>query len=124
MSKASRNSADHTLRRLESELASLKKKFQMAQELGLEWTPGNGSKSGEVIGTIIRIYESDQNKALDTLRHEFIEHVLTREIIEPYERLINRLISLFGEEIYNRKEKLIERLQELSRCANKGLFPR
>jgi hypothetical protein len=77
MSKASRNSADHTLRRLERELASLKKKFQMAQELRVEWMPNNGSKSGEVIGTSIYVYEIDQKKALDTLRHEFIEYLLT-----------------------------------------------
>jgi len=52
---------------------------------------------------------------LDTLRHEFIEYLLTQDLVAPYKRLINKLISLFEEEMYDRKEKLIERLQELAR---------
>jgi len=87
----------------------------MGQELQLEWTPNNGPKSGEVIGTTIRIYETDQEKALDTLRHEFIEYLLTRDLVAPYKRMINKLISLFEEEMYDRKEKLVQRLQELTK---------
>jgi len=115
MPKVSRVSADHTLRRLKNELASLKKKSQMAPELKLAWVPNSGSKSGEVIGTTIRVYDLDQEKALDTLRHEFIEYVLTRDLVAPYKKLINKLISLFEEEMYDRKEKLVERFQELIR---------
>jgi len=51
---------------------------------------------------------------LETLRHEFIECLLTRDLIAPYKRLINKLISLFEEEMYDRKEKLVERLRELA----------
>ena len=58
------------------------------------------------------------------LRHEFIEYLLTQDLVAPYKRLINKLISLFEEEMYDRKEKLIERLQELARCGNNGLSPR
>jgi len=112
MSKASKDQVNQTLLRLENELASLKKKFQMAPELKLEWKPNDGPKSGEVIGTTIRIYESDKEKALDTLRHEFIEYLLTRDLVAPYKRLINRLISLFEEEMYDRRERLIEKLRE------------
>ena len=115
MSKASRNRINETLQRLETELARLKRKFQIGQELKLEWIPNDGSKSGEVTSTTIRIYEADQTKALDTLRHEFIECLLTRDLVAPYKRLINKLISLFEEEMYDRKEKLVERLQELGR---------
>ena len=77
--------------------------------------PNNGPKSGEVTGTTIRIYEEDETKALNTLRHEFIEYLLTRDLMAPYKRLINRLISLFEEEMYDRKEKLVQRLQELTK---------
>jgi uncharacterized protein Smg (DUF494 family) len=87
--------------------------MQMGQELKLEWMPNNGPKSGEVNGITIRIYETDQTKALDTLRHEFIEYLLSRDLVAPYKRLINKLVSLFEEEMYDRKEKLVERLQEL-----------
>jgi len=51
---------------------------------------------------------------LETLRHEFIEYLLTRDLVTPYKALINKLISLFEEEMYDRKEKLVERLRELA----------
>jgi len=38
----------------------LKRKFQIGQELKLEWMPDDGPKSGEVSGGIIKIYEVDQ----------------------------------------------------------------
>ena len=114
LSKASNDRSADTLRLLKQELARLKSRFRMGHELRLQWTPNNGSKSGEVTGTTIRIYESDQEKALDTLRHEFIEYLLTQDLVAPYKRLINKLISLFEEEMYDRKEKLVERLQELA----------
>jgi len=67
----------------------------------------------EVTGTTIRIYEADQAKALEPLRHEYIEYLLTRDLVAPYKRLINKLISLFEEEVYDRKEKLVETLRDL-----------
>jgi hypothetical protein len=112
MSKASKNSA---LERLETELTHLKQKFQMGQELKLQWMPNDGSKSGEVSGGTIRIYEADDAKALDTLRHEFVEYILMNELVAPYKRLINKLILLFEEEMYDRREKLVDRFQELTR---------
>lgn len=114
MSKASKNSYDVALRRLETELDHLKQSFQMGQELKVQWTPNNGPKSGEVTGTTIRIYEAEPTKAMDTLRHEFVEYILTTDLVAPYKRLINKLISLFEEEMYDRKEKLVERLQKLA----------
>jgi hypothetical protein len=115
LSKAAKKRAGETLQRLETELVHLKQRFQMGHELKLEWSPNDGPRSGEVIGTTIRIYDADQEKALDTLRHEFIEYLLTRDLVAPYKRLINKLISLFEEEMYDRKEKLVERLQEVTK---------
>jgi uncharacterized protein Smg (DUF494 family) len=113
LSRASKNSYDDALRRLETELDHLKQKFQMGQELKLQWMPNNGPRSGEVTRGSIRIYEEDEAIALDTLRHEFIEYLLTQDLVAPYKRLINKLISLFEEEMYDRKEKLVQKLQEL-----------
>lgn len=115
LSKASNNNRSDTLRQLEAELAHLKQKFQIGQELKLEWVPNNGPKSGEVTGTTVHIYEIDESKALDTLRHEFIEYILVNELVSPYKQLINKLISLFEEDMYKRKERLVERLQEFTR---------
>jgi len=114
MSKASKRHDGETLPLLKHELARLKQKFQMGQELKLLWMPNSGSKSGDVEGTVIRIYEADGTKALDTLRHEFVEYILVNELVAPYKRLINKLISLLEEEMYDRKEKLVERLRELA----------
>jgi hypothetical protein len=84
----------------------------MGQELRLQWVPNNGSKSGEVTGGEIRIYEADEATALDTLRHEFIEYMLMNELVAPYKRLVSKLISLFEEDMYRRKESLVEKLLE------------
>jgi len=34
------------------------------------------------------------------------------ELVSPYNRLINKSISLFEKEMYDRKERLVERFQE------------
>ena len=102
------------IQKLDQELSKHKAKFQMAQELKVKWLPnGNNKKSGEILGKIIHIYEEDGDKALDTLRHEFIEYILTYELVAPYKKLVNKLISLFEEEMYDKKEKLIEKLVKI-----------
>jgi hypothetical protein len=102
------------IQQLERELSKLKNRFQIALELQLEWLPGGDSKkSGEVIGRTIYIYERDESKALDTLRHEFIDYIISVELEAPYKRLINKLISVFEEDMYERKERLIEKLLEV-----------
>jgi hypothetical protein len=113
MLKTRNNRVNDTLRRLETELAYLKQKFPLTQEINLEWIPNDGPKSGEVIDTTIRIYEADPAKALDTLRHEFIEYILMNELVAPYKQLINKLISLFEEEMYKRKEILVEKVLKI-----------
>lgn len=112
LSKARNNSHSDILQRLDAELTHLKRKFGMGQELRLEWTPNNGPKSGEVTGETICIYEANEARALDTLRHEFIEYMLMNELVAPYKRLVNKLISLFEEDMYRRKESLVEKLLE------------
>jgi len=66
--------------------------------------------SGEVKGNVIVIYDSDMERALETLRHEFLDYVISHEIEEPYKELINRLIDAFESVMYKRKERVIERL--------------
>lgn len=83
----------------------------MGHELKLKWIPnGNEKLSGEVKGDVIYVYDEDEQEALETLRHEFLDYILTKELIWPSQELINKLISLFGELLYERKEKLIEKI--------------
>lgn len=97
-------------RKLESELDRLKKTLQMDSGLKVRWIPNNHSKiSGEVKGDYIYVYDVDQEVALETLRHEFIDYAISK-VIEPYKEMSNRLIALFNEDAYRRKERLVDAL--------------
>ncbi|GAI38111.1 unnamed protein product [marine sediment metagenome] len=108
-----------TNRKLELELKRLKSVLDMAHELRLEWFPGQVKRfrgrrlSGEVLGEVIHIYDESEPRALTTLKHEFIEYILTIEFTAPYKRMINTLISAFEEEMYQRKERVVKRLSDV-----------
>jgi len=108
-----------TLRKLESELRRLKRALNMGHELRVEWLPGRVKRfrgrrlSGEVLGETIYIYDEPEPRALATLKHEFIEYILTVEFTAPYKRMINTLISAFEEEMYQRKERVVNRLGDV-----------
>ena len=98
---------------LEEELERLKQKLRMGYELKVVWLPDNSSSlSGEVKGETIYVYEEDFDKAIDTLRHEFLDYAISK-VIEPYRDVTNKLIMLINEEAYRRKEKLIQSLAGL-----------
>ena len=61
----------------------------------------------------ICIYEEDEDKAMKTLKHEFLDYVISRTM-ELYERIVNKFIQMLNEEVYRRKEKLTEALVELT----------
>lgn len=97
---------------LEAELERLKRKLCMGYELKVVWIPnGNDKLSGEVKGETIFVYEESENKAIETLRHEILDYIVSK-VIEPYKEVTNKLINLINEEAYKRKEKLIEKLAE------------
>ena len=99
--------------RLIEELGRLQQKLGLGYELSVVWLPDSHNKlSGEVKGNKIRIYEEDEEKALQALKHEFLDYIISRTI-EPYERIANKLIQLTNEEAYLRKEKLTEALVKL-----------
>ena len=104
---------DNSPEELEEELERLKKKLGLGYELQVSWVPDkNSALSGEVKGETIFIYEEKHEKALETLKHEFLDYSISR-IIEPYKKVTNKLIMLINEEAYLRKEKLIEKLLQL-----------
>jgi hypothetical protein len=99
--------------RLRSELELLKAETGMGQELSVEWVPDPGSeRGGEVKGTVIYIYEESLEEALETLRHEFVDYLVS-QAIEPYKSVANKLIQLLNEEAYRRKERIIKALVKL-----------
>jgi hypothetical protein len=98
---------------LEEELERLKRLLKMGYELKVVWSPDNNSNlSGEVKGETIYVYEEDLDKALEILRHEFLDYAIS-QVIEPYRQVANRLIMFLNEEAYRKKEKLIKGLIRL-----------
>jgi hypothetical protein len=69
--------------------------------------------SGEIVGDRIYVYDETFQEALRTLRHEYLDYLLTNKIVNPLVDLINLLIKAKEKEVYNSKEKLTERLSKL-----------
>jgi len=106
-------------RELEKALEELKKVMRQGYELRVVWIPkGNCRVSGEVKGRYIYVYDDDGEVALETLKHEFIDHMISRVAV-PYRDLTNQLISLINEIAYRRKERIVEALCELIKLGNK-----
>jgi len=100
-------------RELEAELERLKKILKLGYELKVRWIPNNNSNlSGEAKGETIFVYDKEVELALETLKHEFIDYVISK-IIEPYKEVTNRLIALINEDAYKRKERLVKSLCQL-----------
>ena len=98
---------------LTKELEFLKRRLNLGHELTLKWLPGEKDGiCGEVKENVILIYEDNETKALETLKHEFLDYIISKTI-EPYEKIANKLIGLVNEEAYRRKEKLVEVLTKL-----------
>ena len=62
---------------------------------------------GEVKGNVICVYSQSLDEALKTLRHEFLDSLMSG-VIEPYKQVANQLIALVNKQAYARKEKLID----------------
>jgi len=105
--------------KLQNELERLKALTKIGFELRVKWCPNNmSSLSGKVEDDIIYIYELDSRKALDVLRHEFLDYLVS-VAIRPYEKvaslyktMVNALIEKLGEEAYLEKEKVVEAIKK------------
>jgi len=105
---------------LKEELKRLTQIVDLGHELKVKWLPaGSSDREGEVKGDTIYIYTDDQDKAFDTLRHEFLDYVVCLAI-KPYERIVNRqrliinsLLLDMQEEAYREKERVVEKLKHL-----------
>jgi phytoene/squalene synthetase len=99
---------------LDSELSRLKALFGQGNALKVLWMPhAKMHLSGELVEDQIYIYDEMLQEALRTLRHEYVDYLLTNEIVNPLVDLISLLIKAKEREVYNSKEKLTERLSKL-----------
>lgn len=81
------------------------------QHLELVWRPDLRKEvSGEVRNGILYIYEEDENKAIETVKHELIDYLITSRLIKPLVDMINLLMKSKESDIYREKEKIVEGL--------------
>ncbi len=91
----------------------MKELFKSGYELEVVYNPDPGSRlSGEVKGEIIYIYEEDEERAINTLKHEFLDYLIS-SVTEPYRLVVNVFIRTLNEIAYDRKEEFIEKLVKL-----------
>ena len=99
---------------LDEELGRLKVETGLGYELSVRWAPDPRSdRHGEVNGTVIYIYDDCEDRAFLTLRHEFLDFHITKEVIEPLLKLVNTQKCLIEDLIYSRKERLVKRFLKL-----------
>ncbi len=83
----------------------------MGSELKLLWLPNIPSEvHGEVAGCVVKIYDNDEGEAVRTLRHEFLDYVISKQIIRPLVKQLNMQTELINDLIYARKENVIEKI--------------
>jgi hypothetical protein len=103
---------------LEKELRNLQRRVGIGYELEVKWLPGQPEYhderklAEEVRGNTIMIYTDNPRKAVELLRHGFLEWLMNRHT-KPYRQMINKLIALFEDLQYENKEKTIEILEKL-----------
>jgi len=105
---------------LSEELDNLKDITQSGRDLEVVWSPSELQElSGEVKGNTIYVYETEPAQALDTLRHEFLDYLVS-EAVKPYQKvtalysaMINTLIERLVDEAYSEKEKVIDSLMKI-----------
>ena len=88
-------------KRLEAELKRLKAKVGLAGNLRVTWDPKTSQKEthGKVKGSTIFIFDVGEGEALRTLKHEFVEYVLTCEFLTP---------RIFETKAHRRSDALVE----------------
>ncbi len=105
---------------LERELIRLQTITAQGLALRLKWVPVAESRlEGEVRGNVIWIYSQSREKAIATLRHEFLDWLVVQSL-RPYELLmnlhrvvLNAILKHLQEQGYTEKENLVEILMGL-----------
>jgi len=101
--------------RLIKELERLKKISGLGLRLKVVWEPRTECQlSGEVKNGTIYVYDVEEERAVGTLRHEFLDYCIS-QVIEPYKRVTNSLISMINEDAYRIKEGTVQGLVKLLR---------
>ena len=110
-------------KKLKEELKSLQNKFNKGHELTLKYLPNkirysenNKPLAGEVVNDIIIIYEAKEEKAIQTLYHEFIEYLIIPLLKDSF-YIISYQNKIITQLLLNKKEDIVE---QLSHSLRKG----
>ena len=99
--------------RLQEEFKAMMAKLGV-QNLKLVWVPDLGKGlSGEVRNNVVYIYEKDEVEAIETLKHELIDYLVTSKIVKPLVDLVNLLIKSRESDVYREKETIVEVLSKM-----------
>lgn len=113
LEKARDTAASHAEVKLREEFQTLMGKLGI-QNLKLVWMPdSNKNMSGEVRNSVVYVYDEDEIKAMETLKHELIDYLITSKIVKPLVELVNLLIKSRESDIYREKEKIVESLSQI-----------
>jgi len=98
---------------LKEELARLIQQSRDGNGLDVVWVPRiDSAKEGEVVGKTIFVYSPDPRQAIETLRHEFVDYLVCKAV-EPYQDLVNALLSVLSEKAYRKKEEIVESILKI-----------
>lgn len=98
---------------LKEELARLIQQSGDGHDLNVVWVPRiDSKKEGEVVGKMIFVYSPYTRQAVETLRHEFVDYLICKAI-EPYQDLVNALLSVLSEKAYRKKEEMVESILKI-----------
>ncbi len=111
-------------KKLEEKLRELQQKTNLGGELKVVWRPGfkrvvrdfmgdEVELRGEVVGEIIYIYEATLEEAIENLKHEFLDSIITDETMQIYADAYNAMKSVIEKHAYERKEKVVDKLVKM-----------
>ena len=84
--------------------------LNIEEDLKVVWSPSSsGRLSGEVRGKVIFIYEPDPGKAIEAVEHEVLDYLIAQPI-EPLKKMLNKLIEMVNDDVYRRKERVVDKL--------------
>lgn len=99
--------------KLHLELVKLQQISKTKKYFKVKWIPQEQSSiEGKVDGDTITIYSENIEDALDTLRHEFIDYLVS-QVTRPYIDIINVLLFVLSQDGYDKKEDIVEKLVQL-----------
>ena len=84
------------------------------------WIPeDNSARHGEIKSNCILVYDRDETEAWSTFQHEVYEFKF-KEVTYPYRTLVNSLIEAVEKLTYERKEKFLDFLPQISKVISEA----